>query len=39
MWTHEDIKCIVEYYDAVIGGLPLDDVPNEYRDAVQALIV
>lgn len=39
MWTHEDIKFIVEYYEAVIAGLPLDDVPNEYRDAVKALIV
>ena len=38
MWTHEDINCIVEYYEAVIGGLPLDDVPQEYRDAVKALI-
>lgn len=39
MWSEEDIKCIVEYYEAVVGGLPLDEVPIEYRDAVKALIV
>lgn len=39
MWSNEDIKLIVEYYEAVVDGLPLDEVPHEYRDAVKALIV
>lgn len=39
MWSDDDIKRIVEYYEDVVGGMPLDDVPMEYRDAVKALIV
>ena len=38
MWSEEDIKRIVEYFEDVVGGMPLDDVPQEYRDAVKALI-
>lgn len=39
MWSDDDIKRIVEYYEYVVCGLPLDEVPHEYRDAVKALIV
>lgn len=39
MWSDDDIKRIVEYYEYVVGGMPLDDVPHEYRDVVKALIV
>lgn len=39
MWSDDDIKRIVEYHEAVVGGMPLDEVPMEYRDAVKALIV
>lgn len=39
MWSDDDIKRIVEYYEYVVGGMLLDDVPQEYRDAVKALIV
>lgn len=38
MWSDDDIKRIVEYYEYVVSGMPLDDVPQEYRDAVKALI-
>lgn len=39
MWSDDDIKRIVEYYEYVVSGMPLDDVPMEYLDAVKALIV
>lgn len=38
MWSEEDIKCIVEYFEDIVGGMQLDDVPQEYRDIVKALI-